>query len=337
LRKGFDLSEEKTSTMSQYRDIGLVNTKGMFEHAIQKGYAIPAYNFVNMEQLQAIVQACIKTRSPVIIQVSKNVRNYATPELVPHMVRGAMDMVRSSGVSIPVALNLDHGDGVELCVSCIEDGFSSVMIDGSSLPLDANIALTREVADYAHKHGVTVEGELGVLPGVEDDVSHEASLYTDPEMAEDFVKRSGADSLAVSIGNAHGVAKFKQKPGEPPAPLRLDILERIQLRLPGFPIVLHGTSGLPARYVDMINRYGGHIEEAAGIPETQVREAVKGAVCKVNIASDGWLVLTAVIRRMLHENPANFDPRKYMGPARDELVEEYMRKNRDVFGSAQRV
>ena len=322
--------------MNRYRDLGLVNTRDMFEHAMHKGYAIPAYNFVNMEQLQAIVQACTKSHSPVIMQVSKNVRNYATPELVRHMVRGAMDMVKSSGTTIPVALNLDHGDSVELCASCIEDGFSSVMIDGSSLPLEENIALTREVVDFAHKQGVTVEGELGVLSGVEDDVSHEESLFTDPEMAEEFVRRSGADSLAVSIGNAHGVTKYKRKPGEPPAPLRLDILESIQQRLPDFPIVLHGTSGLPARYVDMINRYGGHIEEAAGIPETQIREAVKGAVCKVNIASDGWLVLTAVIRKMLQENPAQFDPRKYMGPARDELVQEYMRKNRDVFGSAGR-
>ena len=322
--------------MSKYRELGLVNTRGMFEKALKGGYAVPAYNFVNMEQLQAILQACMETRSPVIIQVSKNVRNYASPELVKNMARGAMEIVQSSGIDIPVALNLDHGDSVELCASCIEDGFSSVMIDGSSLPLDENITLTKKVADFAHKHDVTVEGELGVLSGVEDDVAHEESLYTDPGMAEEFVRRSGADSLAVSIGNAHGVTKFKRKPGEPPAPLRLDILHEIQQKLPDFPIVLHGTSGLPQRYIDMINQYGGHIEEAAGIPEEQVRKAVQGAVCKVNIASDGWLVLTALIRKKLHENPANFDPRKYLGPARDELVQEYMRKNREVFGTAQR-
>ena len=322
--------------MSRYRTLGLVNTREMFKKALKKGYAVPAYNFVNMEQLQAILQACIRTRSPVIIQVSKNVRNYATPELVKNMARGAMETVQSSEVDIPVALNLDHGDSVELCISCIEDGFSSVMIDGSSLSLNENIALTKEVADFAHKLDVTVEGELGVLSGVEDDVAAEESFYTDPGMAEEFVRRSGADSLAVSIGNAHGVTKFKRKPGEPPAPLRLDILHEIQRELPDFPIVLHGTSGLPRHYIDMINQYGGHIEEAAGIPEEQVRKAVQGAVCKVNIASDGWLVLTALVRKMLHENPANFDPRKYLGPARDELVLEYMRKNREVFGSAQR-
>jgi fructose-bisphosphate aldolase class II len=322
--------------MSGYRELGLVNTREMFEKAFKGGYAVPAYNFVNMEQLQAILQACIKTRSPVIIQVSKNVRNYATPELVKNMARGAMEIVQNSGIDIPVAFNLDHGDSAELCISCIEDGFSSVMIDGSSFPLDDNIALTKEVADFAHKHDVTVEGELGVLSGVEDDVAHEESLYTDPKMAEEFVRRSGADSLAVSIGNAHGVTKFKRKPGEPPAPLRLDILHEIQIKLPDFPIVLHGTSGLPQRYIDMINQYGGYIDEAAGIPEEQVRKAVQGAVCKVNIASDGWLVITALVRKMLHDNPANFDPRKYLGPARDELVLEYMRKNHEVFGSAQR-
>jgi len=322
--------------MGGYRELDLVNTREMFRNAYRDGYAVPAYNFINMEQLQAVVRACMETRSPVIIQVSKNVRNYAGPELVRNMVRGVMDMVRSSEHAIPVALNLDHGDSVELCVSCIEDGFSSVMIDGSSLPFDENIELTKAVVSYAHSHDVTVEGELGVLSGMEDNVSHEELHYTDPEMAEEFVMRSGVDCLAVSIGNAHGVTKFKQKPGESPAPLRLDILAEIERRLPGFPIVLHGASALPERYIKMINDHGGLIENPAGIPEEQVREAVKRAVCKVNIASDGWLVLTALIRKMLQENPANFDPRKYLGPARDELVQEYIRKNREVFGSAQR-
>jgi fructose-bisphosphate aldolase class II len=320
--------------MGSYKELGLVNTAQMLQRAYEKGYAVPAYNFVNMEQLQAIVQACIQTRSPVIIQVSMNVRTYATPELARNMARGAMEIVRSSSVQIPVALNLDHGDSLKICASCIEDGFSSVMIDGSGLPFEENIKLTKEVVDFAHKREVTVEAELGVLSGVEEDVVHEESHYTDPELAEEFVNRSGTDSLAVSIGNAHGVIKFRKKPGEPPAPLRLDILKQIQQRLPGFPIVLHGTSGLPRHYIDLINRYGGQIEESAGIPEEQVREAVQGAVCKVNIASDGWLVLTAIVRKMLHENPENFDPRKYMGPAREELVQEYMRKNAGVFGSA---
>jgi fructose-bisphosphate aldolase class II len=305
--------------MSGYRKTGLVPTGEMFAKALRGGYAVPAYNFINMEQLQAVVHASLRSKSPVILQVSKNILAYAGPELVRN---------------IPVALNLDHGDSFELCASCIEDGFSSVMIDGSAFPLEKNITLTRKVVEYAHERDVAVEGELGVLSGVEDDVTHADSLYTDPRKAEEFVRRTGIDSLAVSIGNAHGVVKFRMKEGAAQAPLRLDILEEIERRLPDFPIVLHGASQLPETFVRMINAYGGRIESYAGIPEEQVRQAVRGAVCKVNIASDAFLVFTALVRKMLSEKPENFDPRKYLGPARETLIEEYVRKNREVFGSA---
>jgi fructose-bisphosphate aldolase class II len=322
--------------MNAYQEIGLASTGGMFAKALGGGYAVPAYNFINMEQLQAVTQASLRSRSPVILQVSKNIRRYAGPELVRTMVKGALEIVRESSHPVPVALNLDHGDSFELCVSCIEDGFSSVMIDGSALPFEENIALTRRVVDYAHAREVAVEGELGVLSGVEDDRVHEEAHYTDPEAAEEFVRRTGVDSLAVSIGNAHGIVKFRLQENGVQAPLRLDILAEVERRLPGFPIVLHGASQLPAQFVELINEYGGRIETYAGIPEEQVRQAVRGAVCKVNIASDAYLVFTATIRKMLSENPGNFDPRKYLGPARDALIEEYIRKNREVFGSAGR-
>jgi fructose-bisphosphate aldolase class II len=320
--------------MSGYRKTGLVPTGEMFAKALRGGYAVPAYNFINMEQLQAVVHASLRSKSPVILQVSKNILAYAGPELVRNMIKGAMEFVRSSEHPIPVALNLDHGDSFELCASCIEDGFSSVMIDGSAFPLEKNITLTRKVVEYAHERDVAVEGELGVLSGVEDDVTHADSLYTDPRKAEEFVRRTGIDSLAVSIGNAHGVVKVRMKEGAAQAPLRLDILEEIERRLPDFPIVLHGASQLPETFVRMINAYGGRIESYAGIPEEQVRQAVRGAVCKVNIASDAFLVFTALVRKMLSEKPENFDPRKYLGPARETLIEEYVRKNREVFGSA---
>jgi fructose-bisphosphate aldolase class II len=316
--------------MIHYSDIGLVNPVQMFKKAYEEQYAVPAYNFVNLEQLQGILTACMNTRSPVILQVSKNVRNYVGKELVRHMVRGAVELV---GSAIPVALNLDHGDSLELCKDCIEDGFSSVMIDGSALPYKQNVELTREVVHYAGPHGVCVEGELGVLSGVEEYLNHGRSLYTDPDLAADFISKTGVDCLAVSIGTSHGIHKLKNGPAGGDA-LRFDILEEIGRKLPGFPIVLHGSSSLPREYVAMLNRSGGDLSGVSGIPEEQLRRAVKGAVCKVNVASDGWLIMTAVIRKILTENPAVFDPRKYLGPARDELEKIYERKNRDLFGSA---
>jgi len=309
----------------------------MFKKAMAGGYAIPAYNFNNMEQLQAIIQGCIQSRSPVILQISKGARQYANQTLLRYMAEGAMKIVKESGVPIPVALHLDHGDSYELCVSCIESGFSSVMIDGSAHPYAENVALTRKVVEFARQHDVTVEGELGVLAGIEDEVSHKASHYTNPDDVEDFVKKTGVDSLAISIGTSHGAYKFKVKPGEQPPALRFDILEEIERRIPGFPIVLHGASSVIPEYVAIINKFGGKMEGAVGVSEEQLRRAAKSAVCKVNIDSDGRLVVTAIIRKVFAESPKEFDPRKYLGPARDELTKLIVRKNREVLGSADRV
>ena len=323
--------------MTSYKDLGLSNTRDMFRKAMEGKYAVPAYNFNNMEQLQAIIQGCINSRSPVILQISKGARKYANQILLRYMAQGAMEIVKASGVPVPVTLHLDHGDSHELCVSCIESGFSSVMIDGSGLPYDKNVELTRKVVEFAHKHDVTVEGELGVLAGIEDHVSHEVSHYTNPDDVEDFVKKTGVDSLAISIGTSHGAYKFKVKPGEKPPELRFDILEEVERRIPGFPIVLHGASSVVQEYVEMINRYGGKMESAVGVPEDQLRKAARSAVCKINIDTDGRLVLTAVIRKCFAEDPKNFDPRGYLGPAREELTKLIERKNKDVLGSAGRV
>lgn len=319
-----------------YKELGFVNTKEMFRKAMEGGYAVPAYNFNNMEQIQAIISACVKSRSPVILQVSKGARDYANATLLRWMGRGALEMMKEMGKPVPVALHLDHGDSYELCQSCIDSGFSSVMIDGSHLPYEENAALTKRVVEYAHQRDVTVEGELGVLAGIEDHVSSEHSHYTNPEDVEDFVKKTGVDSLAISIGTSHGAYKFKLKPGESVPPLRFDILEEVEKRIPGFPIVLHGASSVLQDYIAMINKFGGKMDNAVGIPEEQLRKAAKSAVCKINIDSDGRLVMTAVIRKVFGEKPAEFDPRKYLGPAREELVRMYMSKNETVLGSAGR-
>lgn len=317
-----------------YKDLGLVNTRDMFARAMEGGYAIPAYNFNNLEQLQAIITACAETASPVIIQVSKGARNYANETMLRYMAMGAVKMAREMGSNIPIALHLDHGDSFELCKACVDSGFSSVMIDGSHLPYEENIALTRKVVEYAHTHDVTVEGELGVLAGIEDEVEAEHSTYTRPEEVEDFVAKTGCDSLAISIGTSHGAYKFKLKPGEEVPPLRFDILEEIEKRIPGFPIVLHGASSVVQEYVQLINRYGGKMEGAVGVPEEQLRRAAKSAVCKINIDSDGRLAVTAKVREYLANNPGEFDPRKYLGEARKELIRLIKHKNEAVLGSA---
>ncbi len=317
-----------------YKSLGLVNTKELFKKAMEEGYAVPAFNFNNMEQLQAIITACVEVKSPVILQVSKGAREYANQTMLRYMAEGAVAMAREMGSNIPIVLHLDHGDTYQLCVSCIENGFSSVMIDGSRLPYEENIAVTKQVVEYAHKYDVTVEGELGVLAGIEDNVSAEKSHYTRPEEVQDFVSRTNVDSLAISIGTSHGAYKFKVKPGEQIPPLRFDILEECEKRLPGFPIVLHGASSVLPEYVEMINKYGGKIENAVGVPEEQLRRAAKSAVCKINIDSDGRLVLTAVIRKYLAEHPSEFDPRKYLGPAREALKNMYANKCKNVLGSA---
>jgi fructose-bisphosphate aldolase class II len=323
-------------TSARYKDLGLVNTHEMFKKAMADGYAVPAYNFNNMEQLQAIVIGCVESKSPVILQVSGSARKYADPSLLPHMVKGAVAMARTMGNPIPIALHLDHGDSFELAKDCIDSGFSSVMLDGSHHSFDENVRLTRQVVDYAHARDVTVEGELGVLAGVEDEVSSTVSHYTKPEEVEEFVGKTGVDSLAISIGTSHGAYKFKLKPGEAVPSLRFDILEEIETRLPGYPIVLHGASSVTPEHVALINRYGGNLESAVGIPADQLRRAARSAVCKINIDSDGRLAMTAMIRQVFAEKPAEFDPRKYLGPARDELVKMVKHKNISVLGSADR-
>ncbi|MDD4081976.1 MAG: class II fructose-bisphosphate aldolase [Sphaerochaetaceae bacterium] len=327
--------------MTSYKELGLVNSRDMFAKAVKGGYAIPAYNFNNMEQLQAIVMACVETKSPVILQVSKGARDYANINLLRNMARGATEFAHELGCDIPIVLHLDHGPNFEICKECIDNGFSSVMIDGSSLPFDENIAETKKVVEYAHKFDVTVEGELGVLAGIEDEVVAEKSHYTEPKDVIEFVSRTGVDSLAISIGTSHGANKFtpeqctRNKDGILiPPPLRFDILEEIEKQLPGFPIVLHGSSSVPQEYVKIINENGGSLKDSVGIPEEQLRKASKSAVCKINIDSDGRLAMTAMIRKTLRENPAVFDPRKYLGPARDELKKMYARKNIEVLGSA---
>lgn len=327
--------------MVSYKELGLVNTREMFAKAIKGGYAIPAFNFNNMEQMQAIVQACVETSSPVIMQVSSGARKYANPTILRYMAQGAVEYAKELGKNIPIVLHLDHGDSFELCKSCIEMGFSSVMIDGSHLPYEENVALTKKVVDYAHQYDVTVEGELGVLAGIEDDVKAEHHTYTEPDQVVDFVSRTGVDSLAISIGTSHGANKFKPEQCTRnadgilvPPPLRFDILKEIEKRLPGFPIVLHGSSSVPQDMVAIINKYGGAVKDAVGIPEEQLREAAKSAVCKINIDSDGRLAMTAAVREVFATKPAEFDPRKYLGPARDWLKKLYMHKCESVLGSA---
>ena len=328
--------------MINYKELGLVNTRDMFSRAINGGYAIPAFNFNNMEQLQAIVMAAVETKSPVILQISKGARNYANQTLLRYMAEGAVAYAKELGCKHPeLVLHLDHGDSFELCKDCIDMGFSSVMIDGSALPYDENVALTKKVVEYAHQYDVTVEGELGVLAGVEDEVSSEVSHYTKPEEVVDFVTKTGVDSLAISIGTSHGAYKFtpEQCTVDPktgrllPPPLAFDVLEAIEKELPGFPIVLHGSSSVPQEDVDTINKYGGNLKAAVGIPEEQLRKAAKSAVCKIDIGSDSRLAMTAAVRKTLAEKPAEFDPRKYLSPARDHMKELYIHKIVNVLGS----
>lgn len=325
-----------------YKELGLVNTREMFKRAVKGGYAIPAFNFNNLEQLQAIITAASETKSPVILQVSKGARAYANPILLRYMAEGAVEYAKSLGCNHPeIVLHLDHGDSFELVKGCVDLGFSSVMIDGSSLPYEENIELTKKCVEYAHQFDVTVEAELGVLAGVEDEVSSEESHYTRPEEVIDFSTRTGCDSLAISIGTSHGAYKFKpeQCTRDPktgrlvPPPLAFDILHEIEEKLPGFPIVLHGSSSVPEEYVKIIDQYGGNLPNAVGIPEEQLREASKSAVCKINIDSDSRLAYTAGVRETLAQHPDYFDPRQYGKVARKYMTEMYAHKITDVLGS----
>ncbi len=328
--------------MVDYKSIGLVNTTEMFARAVDGGYAIPAFNFNNLEQLQAIITAAAQLKSPVILQVSKGARNYANGTLLRYLAEGAVEYAKELGCKNPeIVLHLDHGDSFETCKSCVDMGFSSVMIDGSHLPYEENIALTKQVVEYAHAHGVTVEAELGVLAGVEDDVVAAESHYTKPEEVVDFATRTGCDSLAISIGTSHGAYKFtpEQCTRDPktgrlvPPPLAFDVLEEIEKQLPGFPIVLHGSSSVPEQYVDMINKYGGNLPNAVGIPEEQLRKASESAVCKINIDSDSRLAYTAGVRETLALHPDYFDPRQYGKVAREYMIDLYKHKIQNVLGS----
>ena len=325
-----------------YKELGLVNTREMFKKAVAGGYAIPAFNFNTMEQMQAIVQAAVETKSPVIMQVSKGARAYANGTILRYMAQGAVEYAKELGCEKPeIVLHLDHGDSFEICKECIDNGFSSVMIDGSHLPFEENIALTKKVVDYAHQHDVTVEAELGVLAGVEDEVSAAESHYTQPGEVIEFATRTGCDSLAISIGTSHGAYKFTpaQCTKDPetgllvPPPLAFDILAEIEKKLPGFPIVLHGSSSVPQEEVATINKFGGALPNAIGIPEEQLRKAAKSAVCKINIDSDSRLAMTAAIRQHFAEHPDHFDPRQYLKPARENMKKMYIHKIVEVLGS----
>lgn len=305
----------------------LVTTKEMFEKAYQGGYAIGAFNVNNMEIIQGITEAAQLERSPVILQVSAGARKYAKHIYLTKLVEAAI-----ADTDLPVALHLDHGESFEVCKSCIDGGFSSVMIDGSKYSFEENIEMTRQVVEYAHARGVVVEGELGKLAGIEDavNVSEEDAMFTNPAEVEEFVTRTGVDSLAIAIGTSHGAYKFK--PGTTPR-LRFDILEEVERRLPGFPIVLHGSSSVPQEFVKIVNEYGGSMPDAIGIPEEMLRQAAKMAVCKINIDSDLRLCMTAAIRKHLAEHPEHFDPRQYLKDGRDALRDMVRHKIRDVLGS----
>ncbi|MEA5018594.1 MAG: class II fructose-1,6-bisphosphate aldolase [Erysipelotrichaceae bacterium] len=309
----------------------LVNSKEMFKKAYEGGYAIGAFNVNNMEIVQAITEAAKEANSPVILQVSAGARKYAKHAYLVKLVQAALE-----DTDIPIVLHLDHGDTFELCKACIDGGFTSVMFDGSAHSFEENVALTKKVVDYAHQFGVTVEGELGKLAGIEDDVnvSEENAQFTDPNEVEEFVKRTGVDSLAIAIGTSHGAYKFK--PGQNPH-LRFDILEEIQRRLPGFPIVLHGASSVPQEYVKLVNQYGGAMPDAIGIPEEMLRQAARMAVCKINIDSDLRLGMTAAIRKHFVEHPDHFDPRQYLGDARKAVKDIVAHKINDVLGSSDKI
>ena len=312
--------------------MGLVNTKAMLEKAYNEGYAVGAFNVNNMEIIQGITEAAAETNSPLILQASAGARKYAGSVYLKKLVEAAVELYPD----IPIALHLDHGESFEICKDCIESGFTSVMIDGSSLPYEENIEVTAKVVGYAHKYGVTVEGELGSLSGVEDNISieREKSFYTNPDQVVDFAKKTGIDSLAIAIGTSHGAYKFK--PGQK-RELRFDILSEIEKKIPGFPIVLHGASSVVPEFVAEINEFGGNIKEAFGIPEELLSKAAKMSVCKINVDSDLRLSMTAKIRKCLYENPSNFDPRKYLSPAREAIKSIVKHKIKNVMHSENRI
>lgn len=331
--------------MTNYSNLGVVNTKQMLSKALKERYAVPGFNFSHLEQAQAIIQAITETQSPVILQILKSDREYIGPKLVPDMVKGLLEYAKSLGLDNPqIALHLDHGDSLELCKNCIDDGFSSVMIDGSHLPFEENIELTKSVVEYAHKYNVTVEGELGVIAGAEGYKYSKISTHTKPENVINFVSHTDCDSLAISIGTAHGSYKFTAeqctrdaKGVLVPPPLAFDVLEEIEKNLPDFPIVLHGSSTVPQDKIKTINHYGGKLKDAIGIPESQLSKAAKQAVCKINIDSDSRLTMTAALRKFFVQIPYEYDPRLYMALAREDMKEVYKHLIIDVLGSANKL
>jgi len=320
--------------MISFKELGLSNTKRMFEVALERKFAIPGYNFSNLEQLQAIIVGCGESYSPVILQNSPSARKYANPIMVRYLGQGAVEMAKDLGYDIPIALHLDHGNSFEQARNCIDNGFSSVMFDGSQLKYEENVNITKKIVQYAHEKDVNVEAELGVIAGIEDHIEASKHNYTDPKQVEDFVNKTNCDSLAIAIGTSHGAYKFKVEKEEDIPELRFDILQQIRKRLGKFPIVLHGSSSIPKQYIKIINEYGGKVAKAFGIPEDQLKKATQYGVCKINIATDFRIVFTAMIRKYLFNHPDHFGPRQYLGLARQESIEMIKQRNKEVLGSA---
>ncbi|MFX0040419.1 MAG: ketose-bisphosphate aldolase [Promethearchaeota archaeon] len=320
--------------MVSFKELGLSNTKRMFEVALERKFAVPGYNFSNLEQLQAIIFGCGESNSPVILQNSPTAGKYANPIMIRYLGQGAAEMAKDLGYDIPIALHLDHGSSFEEAKNCINNGFSSVMFDGSHLKYDENISITKKIVHYAHAKDVCVEAELGVIAGIEHHVTATKHYYTNPEQVEDFVNKTNCDSLAIAIGTSHGAYKFKVEKEEDIPELRFDILQEIRKRLGKFPIVLHGSSSIPKKYIKIINEYGGKVGKAFGVPEFQLKKATQYGVCKINIATDLRVVFTAMIRKYLVNNPDRLEPRKYLGLARQESIEMIKNRNKEVLGSA---
>ncbi len=320
--------------MVSFEELGLSNTNKMFNVALERKFAIPGYNASNLEQLQGIVIGCGESNSPVIIQITETSLKYANKTMIRYMGEGCVEMSKNLGYDIPIALHLDHGSNFDSCKSCIDLGFSSLMFDGSHLEYHKNIMITKKVVDYAHHKGVSVEAELGIVGREEKGKKAEDQKYTNPEQVEDFVNRTGCDSLAIAIGTSHGAYKFKVEKAEDIPELRFDILQEIGKRLGKFPIVLHGASSVPKKYVEIINNYGGSLKKSFGIPEAQIRKATQYGVCKINIATDSRILFTAMIRKYFKEHADHFDPREYIGAARQELIELIKKKNKEVLGSS---
>lgn len=320
--------------MVSYNELGFSNTKRMFEVALERKFAIPGYNTSNLEQLQGIIIGCGESDSPVIVQITQTSLKYINKSMVRYIGKGIVEMANDLGYNIPIALHLDHGGSFDLCKSCIDLGFSSVMFDGSHLEYRENIMITKKVVNYAHERDVSVEAELGIIGREDKGKETEFQQYTNPEQVEDFVNKTGCDSLAIAIGTSHGAYKFNVEKAEDIPNLRFDILQEVRRRLGKFPIVLHGASSVPKKYVDIVNTYGGSLQKSFGVPEDQLRKATQYGVCKINVATDSRILFTAMIRKYFQENTDQFDPRKYLGSARRELVEMIKMKNSEVLGSA---